>query len=50
MNREVVGSMSDWAGMLGDFFRQIKDGSIQQCHLGAFLEHRDPFVALPDIN
>jgi len=25
--REVVGSMSDWAGVLKDFFRQIGDGS-----------------------
>ena len=43
MSREVVGSMSDWAGMLSDFFRQIKDGSIKQSHLQALLEHRNPF-------
>lgn len=44
--REVVGSMSDWAGMLAEFFRQIKDGSFNQGQLEAFLEHRNPFGLL----
>lgn len=44
MARQVVGSMSDWAGMLSDFFRQIKDGSIQQSQMQAILEHRNPFA------
>ncbi len=40
---KVVGSMSDWSGMLKDFLRQIDDGSITREILQAFLEHRNPF-------
>jgi len=43
MSKNVVGSMSDWFGMLKDLFRQINDGSIQLVQLQAFLEHRNPF-------
>jgi hypothetical protein len=43
--RDVVGSMSEWAGMLSDFFRQIKDGSITLEMLGEFNEHRNPFAS-----
>lgn len=43
MTKQVVGSMSVWAGVLKDFFRQIKDGSITLEMLQAFLEHRNPF-------
>ena len=42
-NEKVVGSMSDWSGMLKDLFRQIDDGSIELNHLRALLEHQDPF-------
>lgn len=41
--QEIVGSMSEWSGMLKDFFRQIDDGSITREKLQAFLEHRNPF-------
>lgn len=47
MKREVVGSMSEWAGVLGDFFRQIKDGSITLPQVTAFAEHKNPF---PEVN
>lgn len=43
MKKEVVGSMSEWAGMLKDFFRQIEDGSKTQEQTQAFLERRNPF-------
>jgi len=41
--REVVGSMSEWSGMLKDLFRQIDDGSVTRECLQAFLEHENPF-------
>lgn len=50
MVKPIVGSMSDWSGLLKDFFRQIDDGSIVHYQLKAFLEHRAPFTTLPDIN
>lgn len=50
MKRQIVGSMSEWSGALKDFFRQIDDGSIVLYNLRMFLEHRDPFATLPDIN
>ena len=43
MNKKAVGSMSEWSGMLRDFFRQINDGSITIGQLQKFLEHKDPF-------
>jgi len=46
MSREVVGSMSEWSGVLKDLFRQIDDGSINLQQLQAFLEHRNPFKAV----
>jgi len=48
MSREVVGSMSEWSGVLKDLFRQIDDGSISLEQLQAFLEHRNPFFELVD--
>lgn len=41
--RQVVGSMSDWSGVLKDFFRQIGDGSIVLNQVQLFLEHQNPF-------
>lgn len=41
---KVVGSMSDWSGLLKDFFRQIHDGSITLEMLKALVEHRNPFA------
>ena len=46
MKREIVGSASEWTGVLKDLFRQMDDGSITLAHIQAFLEHRDPFVAV----
>ncbi len=45
MKNLVVGSMSEWSGMLKDFFRQIADGSITKERLEEFLAHRNPFEA-----
>ena len=42
-NKKVVGSMSDWSGMLKDLLRQINDGSITFENLCLFLEHKNPF-------
>jgi len=41
---KVVGSMSDWSGLLKDFFRQVHDGSITLEMLKAFNEHHNPFA------
>lgn len=43
MTKQVVGSMSEWAGILRDLFRQIDDGSITKEQLQNFLEHKNPF-------
>lgn len=43
MPREVVGSMSEWSGVLKDFFRQIEDGSHSLEAVKAFNERRNPF-------
>ena len=43
MAKQVVGSMSDWSGVLKDFFRQIDNGSHTLETLRAFNEHRNPF-------
>ena len=45
--REIVGSMSEWSGVLKDLFRQIDDGSITLRHVQAFLQHRNPFEVNP---
>lgn len=37
--KQVVGSMSDWSGVLKDFFRQIDDGSITLERLKNFVGH-----------
>ena len=50
MTKAIVGSMSEWSGLLKDFFRQVEDGSIAHYQLREFLNHRDPFATLPDIN
>ncbi|MEK7566332.1 MAG: hypothetical protein AAB494_01500 [Patescibacteria group bacterium] len=44
MAKTTVGSMSDWSGVLKDFFRQIHDGSVTLEQVVAFNEHRDPFT------
>lgn len=36
--------MSEWSGMLKDFFRQISDRSIAKEQLQLFLEHKNPFI------
>lgn len=41
--KQIVGSMSEWSGLLKDLFRQIDDGSIGLPQLQAFLERRNPF-------
>ena len=46
MAREVVGSMSDWSGVLKDELRQINDGSLTLKQLTAVTEHRNPFEDL----
>lgn len=43
---EVIGSVPVTVGMLEDLFRQIKDGSIGEKEIQAFLEHRNPFEAV----
>ena len=48
--RQVVGSMSDWSGVLKDFFRQIGDGSIALNQVQAFLEHQNPFGAKAELD
>ena len=41
--KEVVGSMSEWSGVLKDLFRQIDDGSVSLEQVQDFLEHKNPF-------
>lgn len=43
MANQVVGSMSEWSGVLKDLFRQIDEESITLPNLQAFLERRNPF-------
>ncbi len=45
MAKPAVGSMSEWSGVLKDFFRQIDDGSISLEEIKVFNEHRNPFGA-----
>ncbi len=40
MKRKVVGSMSEWSGLLKDFFRQIDDGSMTSEMLEAAVNHK----------
>jgi len=47
--RQVVGSMSEWSGVLKDLFQQIDDGSVTLPQVQTFLEHRNPFEAKLDI-
>ncbi|MBI5194348.1 MAG: hypothetical protein HZA08_13035 [Nitrospirae bacterium] len=48
MEKKVVESVSEWSGVLKDFFRQIHDGSITKSEFQDFLVHRKPFQK-PDI-
>jgi hypothetical protein len=47
-NKAAVGSMSEWSGVLKDFFRQIHDGSHTLESVIAFNEHRNMFAG-PDV-
>src|SRR3989338_5454483 len=49
MVKQVVGSMSDWSGVLKDFFRQIEDGSHDLESVKAFNEHQNPFSLPSDL-
>ena len=44
MAKSAVGSMSDWSGVLKDFFRQIDDGSHTLESVIVFNEHRNMFA------
>ena len=50
MARPIVGSASELSGVLKDLFRQIDDGSISLFNLRAFVEHRDPFDRLVNLD
>ena len=50
MAKPIVGSMSEWSGLLKDFFRQVDDGSLSLFNLRAFVEHKNPFDYLVDID
>jgi len=47
-NTQVVGDMSEWVGMMKDFWRQVGDGSLTKESFQTYLEHCDPF-AITDI-
>lgn len=49
MKREVVGSMSEWAGILKDLFRQFEDGSLTLEQVKMFGKHQNPFEVLSSI-
>ena len=49
MAKEVVGSMSDWSGVLKDLFRQIDDGSLALEQVKALVGHRNPFIILDSL-
>ena len=49
MKKEVVGSMSDWSGVLKDLFRQFDDGSLTLEQMKAVAEHRSPFIILDSL-
>jgi hypothetical protein len=40
MESKAVGGMSDWSGLLKDFFRQIHDGTLTREMLGHIVNHR----------
>lgn len=40
MSEKVVGSMSEWSGVLKDFFRQINDGSITLKQVNDLVDHK----------
>jgi len=42
--KQLVGDMSEWSGMLMDLLRQIGDGSKTRQMFQAFLENRNPFA------
>jgi hypothetical protein len=44
MKKQMVGGMSEWAGMFKELFRQVGDGSLTKAQLQAMLEHRNPFT------
>lgn len=47
MGKQIVGSMSEWSGVLKDLFRQIDDGSIGLSEVQALLEHQG---CLPNVD
>lgn len=47
MPKKVVGSMSEWSGVLKDFFRKLDDGSFTLPELLAFNERQNPFPEKP---
>lgn len=47
MKREIVGSASEWFGVLGDMYRQFDDGSLTLKHMIEMVSyHRNPFEDL----
>lgn len=45
MSSKMVGSASEWSGVLKDFFRQMDDGSITLAMVQSFLERRNSSVS-----
>ena len=47
MKKQVVGSMTEWSGVLKEVVRQMCDGELtrEQCQL--FVEHKNPFSEQP---
>jgi len=43
MIKKVIGDMSEWSGLLKDFYRQIDDRSITYQMLSDFVQHKNPF-------
>lgn len=43
MEKQVIRSVSDWSGILQDFFKQIHDGSITKSEFQDFLYHKKQF-------
>ena len=46
MGKPIVGSMSEWSGLLKDFFRQIEDGSFTLEQMIELDAHCNPFAAV----
>lgn len=42
--QNFINDMSDWSGMLINFFQQIKDGTVTKEQFQLFLSHRNPFI------